>query len=547
MEKNDMYANTLPSKKLIIDGITRDLPIEACIFDLIDNAIDAKYGNKQKISMSFNGYGFEIEDDGAGICYEKMKNEALRAGSVETHGEGIGAFGIGLNRALFKLGKLININSETSEERVAVEGWDITEYMKSESWNVPIVLRERQGSVGTTISIEELHDDVSTTLADVNWRQRLNVELSKRYANFLKGGVVIVVNGDRIRPTEQKFREDSGFRRPGNVFKYDSVAVEVKCGQHARHRFPNEKGYREKVNKQLTGEYGWYVFCNGRGVLLSDRSVKTGWGTVEHSQHHGFVGVASFDGPSELLPWSTDKIDVDITKPVYIEALKSMEEAFKAWRVYTGQRRKRGVVEEIGGDAEDVKGVSASGATEENSCQGGDLADVDSYGTGDGQDEPTFQVQDHPESWCYLFGQTKRSRVTFRVPDNEKKLTAVVKELQGLKVKDHPCAIMLLLRVLIEESCKLYRRKNNGKPNVPRNTSLSETVGKCLDSMITRKIITDEHEINAIRTLCSERGQKVLSIEYLQNSVHSSRSFLSAGVIRPFWNEMEAFIQGCFK
>lgn len=548
------YANTLPAKKLLIDGITRDLPIEACIFDLIDNSIDSNPQQKQIITLAFNGHHFSIEDNGCGISYAKMETEALSAGSIEPHENGIGAFGIGLNRALYKLGKEINIYSETYMERVVVLNWSIPEYMKSPSWNVPIARQETLGKTGTSITISDLNDEASTTLSDNTWVEELKKEIAKRYALFIDKGLKIFINGEKIKSNKPKFRADSKFSHPKREFKSGSVSIEIICGEHIRHKFPNEKGHREKVNKKLTGEYGWYVYCNNRGILLNDRSVKTGWKTMEHSQHNGFIGIAYFNGPSELLPWTTDKVDVDAANPVYTEALKSMEEASKVWRTFTGRMRKW---QPEGVQDENKEDVEAEGALEPDT---GDVQEGESDGESSTPDEPSesnehdddnedesFPVQGHPESWAYLFGPKKNSRVRFRIPQDEKKLLAVVKELQGLKLSEHPCATMLLLRVLIEESCKLYRRRNANKPSCPRSLSLAKTVEVCLDSMITRNMVSDEHEINAIRTLCVDRGKRVLSIEYLQNSVHSSKSFLSAGVIRPFWDEIEAFIAACFK
>lgn len=542
------YANTLPSKKLLIDGITRDLPIEACIFDLLDNSIDSSTQQKQTIKLSFNGHHFAIEDNGCGISYEKMKREALSAGSIEPHDNGIGAFGIGLNRALYKLGKTINIYSETATERVAVLNWDIPTYMDSSSWDVPISLQDTLGKTGTSIAISNLNDDASSTLSDNIWIESLKKEISKRYALFIDSGLTVIVNGDKIKSNKPKFRADSKFSYPKREFKSGKVSIEIICGEHVKHKFPNEKGHREKINKLLTGEYGWYVYCNNRGILLNDRSAKTGWTTVEHSQHHGFIGIAHFNGPSELLPWSTDKVDVDSANPAYVAALKPMEDSFKTWRVFTGRMRKWQPEDELDDGGENIRDendlVPASedgeGGQNENKPAVPDVNEESS-------DDESYPVQGHPESWPYLFGPKKNSQVGFLVPRDEKKLLAVVKELQGLKLNEHPCAIMLLLRVLIEESCKLYRKRNGNKPNCPRTLSLAGTVEKCLDSMIMRGMINDEHEINAIRTLCAERGKKVLSIEYLQNSVHSSKSFLSAGVIRPFWNEVDAFIAACFK
>ena len=74
---------------------------------------------------------------------------------------------------------------------------------------------------------------------------------------------------------------------------------------------------------------GWYVSCNGRGIVLADKTARTGWGTsfLPHfvSKYRGFVGLVLFlaEDP-ERLPWTTTKTDINQESPIYQRALSRM-------------------------------------------------------------------------------------------------------------------------------------------------------------------------------------------------------------------------------
>ena len=107
MNTKPLFADTKPTKKYLVDGITKDITIEDSIFDLIDNSIDAFPENKNgslpedynnyKIELTLNSDIFSITDHGTGMNSQTLQNNALRFGSHPKHHDtSIGHFGIGL-------------------------------------------------------------------------------------------------------------------------------------------------------------------------------------------------------------------------------------------------------------------------------------------------------------------------------------------------------------------------------------------------------------------------------------------------------------------
>src|SRR3546814_19306137 len=65
------------------------------------------------------------------------------------------------------------------------------------------------------------------------------------------------------------------------------------------------------VHRAIASEFGWYVVCNDRVIVLHDKTHKTGWTTNWHNEYGGFVGWVHFRSKDpSLLPWNTKKSDI---------------------------------------------------------------------------------------------------------------------------------------------------------------------------------------------------------------------------------------------
>ncbi|MFZ6751987.1 ATP-binding protein [Undibacterium sp. Dicai25W] len=567
-EEKNIAADTRPTKKLLIEGITRDLTVEACIFDLIDNSIDAKKENDSGlIEIKFDGSTFSIQDYASGIGINEMSESTLRFGAVTSHVDGIGAFGVGLNRALFKLGKDVSITSETTDERIEVN-WNVVEYMNNDIWDIPISVKSKQGLQGTLVQVHALTDDVALAFSDSKWKGSLIAQLSKRYGCLIKNkGCIITLNGAQIPALVPSIKESVHFKPLETQFVKDGVSVEIKLGRHHLHLFTGEDPGTENAIKIPTEDYGWTVYCNDRAILINEMTHKVGWDTERHSQHYGFVGIVHLRGEPRLLPWSTSKEDVDLHNAVYVDALKHMRDYSSKWRSFTDKVKKGKINFQISTDPERqgssqlsllpsanssneaaISGDAATQATlngNQNASTTHGVAAQANQGVAPSTDK--YNVQEHPNQWNYLFGPNITSRVQFKIPSTSPKLVAIVNELQKLEIKNFACSTMLLLRVFIEESCKYYSSRHPGVTQLEHKGSLAKTVKSIVHYMEQNNILTDGNEIAAIKSICSPRGEEVISIEYLQNSIHSKSNFLSGELIRPFWRDIHPFIKACYK
>lgn len=353
-------VNTHPTKEVVVNGLTRDATVQACIFDLIDNSIDAARDtifarhpenphdelpdnyNGYKIDITLNGAEFRIEDNCGGIAVDKLQKLVLRFGERSQHPVGIGAFGVGLNRALFKLGKISHLRTDTGKQRAEMV-LDVDDYLRHKSWDLPAQAFSSSGRIGTDIEIKQLPDDIARDFADRDWEKELEHAIGRRYGRFIAKNLKISVNGTAIKNEDVKIRENPPVEYEGDHKFYktkDKVAIHVKYGQHKDHKFSNEPGYDKDRNSTLTNQYGWNVVCNDRAILIADQSRKTGWDTKLHSEHYGFVGYVDFVGNPEKLPWNTTKTDVDLNNEAYALALKDMRQFAEKWRAMADKRKK---------------------------------------------------------------------------------------------------------------------------------------------------------------------------------------------------------------
>ena len=314
-DRNSLCANTSPTKAAL-NSLTRDVTVQACIFELIDNSIDAKKDGTCEITIQMIDSIFSIQDNASGISLSDFENSALRFGRVNAEKQsGIGAFGIGLNRAILKLGKELELLSETKDTRVSVV-FNIDNYLKKEGWNIPISNIEKIGNTGTLIKIT-LQEEINSIFSD-NMIKELQIELSKRYGYLIqKAKCVIHFNGKKIDAAIPALRNDGDFKILTKYFTEKGVEVDIKLGQHQKHKFSYEDDYNQNINKQIKQEQGWFVYCNDRAILLNELSEDVGWEAQLHTQHDGFVGEIHFRGKSNLLPWGTDKVNTNLNNEIY--------------------------------------------------------------------------------------------------------------------------------------------------------------------------------------------------------------------------------------
>jgi hypothetical protein len=346
MAKDVHYASAQPEKRLFISLLTRDISLVDAVLDLIDNSINSaiivsreKLTNpKDYISLLQRNLGhpgiptvtidvgareFSIADTCGGIPLKLAEDQVFRFGREEPdesdeseHADRLSVYGIGLKRAIFKIGDHVKITSAHPkggfEMDLHVKDWERKPQIK---WQIPITPYDGKldGNYGTLINITKLFPDIARRIEDGTFASDLITRISKTYSYFLQRVVRIIVNGTDIGPLDISFGKNTASK----TFELDTVSCVVLAGIGA----PKGKFHTAEVA-------GWYVFCNGRAVAFADKTPLTGWGTfLPHFQpkHRPFVGLVFFTSENpERLPWNTTKSSINQESAVWQHALRIM-------------------------------------------------------------------------------------------------------------------------------------------------------------------------------------------------------------------------------
>lgn len=316
----DAKANA--EKRLFISLITRDISLTDAIVDLTDNSVNAalktmsstpqnasefqrlfqntRVKPRATIKVAISSNKVSIEDNASGIDFKSAMNEVFRFGhSREYHNkrDRLSVYGIGMKRALFKIGKDVSIVSDHETGgfslNLAVDEW---ENDPSTPWVLPIAKRPPASKTGTRITITDLNSEISTRIADPKFIRTLMDKMSKVYSYFIGRVVQIFVNGEKVPRTDFEIGEN---------YSHDAFSVAgVDCSITAGIASPHSDRF-------LAESAGWFVFCNFRTVLYADKSSLTGWGNslpMFQPKHRPFLGIVLFTAQDpEDLPWTTTK------------------------------------------------------------------------------------------------------------------------------------------------------------------------------------------------------------------------------------------------
>lgn len=334
-----------PTKSFFIQMITRDITINDAIVDLLDNSIDgasrinpSDYSGL-RIDLTLNKDEFIVKDNCGGFSIEIAQKYAFRFGrpdnAPETSGS-VGRFGIGMKRALFKMGKNFVIESKSENEHfninVDVEQWknkiaEITLNDGNQSivddWNFSyenVTDNSNLSSNGTYIKVFNLFPEVADLFADESFLNTLRNDI-ERLLNFsLEKKIEIYLNNQKLSSKDINIFNDTEGSKP--YFK-EEVKNNVK--------FKVIAGLGEVGNPSASG---WYIYCNDRLVLEADQTEITGWGVGTIPKWHidfvMFRGVVFFDSQDTInLPLTTTKKGIDATSEIYKNVLPFMKEAMQ--------------------------------------------------------------------------------------------------------------------------------------------------------------------------------------------------------------------------
>lgn len=378
-------ASAHPSKAFFVEMLTRDIELLDAVLDLVDNCIDGVHrqvGKRAEAAKKpYEGFSaeirldkkhFSIVDNCGGIPRKLAEESAFRLGRPATLRQEqlptVGVYGIGMKRAIFKMGrssKVASVNAGKAYEVSITKQW-----MESDDdWALPIrdITKATAGAMlsengGTSITVSNLLEGIGEEFdaQTGQFETLLNSTIATHYSYVIHKGFSIKVNGRVVKPKDLSIL----MSRPGGqkqriapfIFETttDGVRVDLVVGLYKN--LPSEKD----INDELEGDApsasretcGWTVICNDRVVLYNDKSRVTGWGEAAvpsyHPQFNAIAGIVRFRGDMKKLPVTTTKRGLDTSSELYLAVKDQMREGMKLFTNFTNywkeHKRQRDVL-----------------------------------------------------------------------------------------------------------------------------------------------------------------------------------------------------------
>ena len=336
-----------PTKAFFIENLTRDLSLEDAILDLVDNSIDAAIQNygidaspellkgvqslKRKVpdplvKIRIKENSIEVRDWAGGIDPALAPDHVFRLGRPPATGSStLGVYGIGLKRAVFKMGDDVLIESRHKDGGFRVR-LNVPTWLRNDTnWALPVEAlpaARSQSKAGTRILVKELRPEIGMRVGDPATLRRLRDYIASTYSLFLGKFLSVELNGHRVEPDPIPLGQSEEVLAARTELTQGDVHVELFAGLAER---------RDDDWQMDTA--GWYILCNGRVVVAANKDQLTGWGVLGPqfvSKYRGFVGVAFFfsENPGSL-PWTTTKRGLNRESEVFQITRREMASAAK--------------------------------------------------------------------------------------------------------------------------------------------------------------------------------------------------------------------------
>ena len=343
-----VVVDASPAKAFFVEMITRDIELQDAILDLLDNCIDGirrigktKGGHPYKgyyAEINFSENEFIIEDNCGGIPFDIAQRYAFMMGRPAAYKSDkvgtIGIYGIGMKRAIFKMGRSCVVLSDTSDKTFEVV---ITKDWLEDDGNWKLEARPVRTELkahGTKIVVSNLHKIVRNEFAEGSeFRKDFITVVRNAYSFLLEKGFTVTINGEKIAPKVPSLlwdkSDDADALRPyiyrANI---DGVRVFLAVGFREKPETPTDEESEAKP-KYSSEDAGWTIVCNDRVTLPYDKGRQTGWGwggvPSYHNQFIAITGFVFFDGHPSDLPMTTTKRGVDANSDLYTIVRQRMQ------------------------------------------------------------------------------------------------------------------------------------------------------------------------------------------------------------------------------
>lgn len=391
MKPSNDAAKAVPTKEFFVSMLTRDISLDDAILDLIDNCLDGamrlangnhvEYG-KHYVRIRLSREQFSIEDNCGGIPRDVAIRYAFKMGrdaddTRDADTETIGMYGVGMKRALFKMGKDALVKTRHGKDTFEVH--IDSKWLDDKEWRelpieVPSNASEKLPRPGTTIVVKDLYPGVAKHFANAAFVNEVETAISHHFTMFLQRGLKIEINGKAVKPVHVEVLVSKRKDGPAPYIyqkTMDGVLVSITVGLNTSRQYDSDEEEEEEdgdfAGQRNSATAGWTVLCNDRAVIVGDKSRQTGWGDgipLYHDQFIVITGIIEFRAKdAKKLPVTTTKRALDTSSNVWLESLVKMKEGMRVWTSYTN-RWKNHPREDQASHWSDAKPMSLSKAIE---------------------------------------------------------------------------------------------------------------------------------------------------------------------------------------
>ena len=360
-------VDATPVKSFFIDMLTRDIELVDAILDLLDNCVDGILRKTRNSSgetpyksfgaeIKFDKDSFTISDNCGGIPWE-FHDYAFRMGKADTKIDNdlptVGVYGIGMKRAIFKIGKQCSISTQNQgdcyEVRITPEWID-----NPIDWRLPVSESlQNKKEDGTAIVIGELNEGIPIHFDDnkEEFTRELTEKVKTHYAFILDKGFQVKINGNEVEAkttrlicAKTKNTQGTDLAIRPYIYQTEKEGVNIFLSVGFTKAIPSQEDINDEQEEKRysSTDAGWTVICNDRAVLYCDRTELTGWGEASvpryHTQFIAISGIVEFhSNDTAKLPTTTTKRGIDASSSLYLLVKNRMREGMQIFTNYTNK------------------------------------------------------------------------------------------------------------------------------------------------------------------------------------------------------------------
>ena len=354
-------AEASPTKRFFVSMLTRDISLADSILDLLDNCLDGamRLANGKDVDYSKHFVNIEIAEDHfsiadncGGIPRDVARNYAFKMGREpdddrDSESETIGMYGVGMKRAIFKMGRSALVRTRHGDDTFEVP--ITSEWLDAKNWdplpiNEPTDVHEQLAEAGTTIFVTDLYEGVSRHFANEAFENEVRTAIAEHFTMFIQWGLKVKLNGKPVEAVLVEVLVSMNEERSAPYIyqkTIDDVLVSIAVGLNTGKSLGDNDDDEGFERDRSSATAGWTVLCNDRAVIVGDKGRLTGWGDgipLYHPQFAVITGIVEFRSKrADKLPVTTTKRALDTSSNVWLESLVKMKEGMRIWISYTNQ------------------------------------------------------------------------------------------------------------------------------------------------------------------------------------------------------------------